>query len=151
MPVVAGRSVGVAYATWRPRKRSKKKGENDGERERLFAATVQRRNRGRTAREAKGWRWVNSGEILLVSVKDGPWSALVSWRRRGFNRASRVPRAGVVESESEGWRKVVGRESASGRRVPKGGARSPRGGARGLYPSPRFALSLNFSLLFPIV
>jgi len=37
---------------------------------------------------------VNSGEILLVSVKDGPWSALVSWRRRGFSRASPVPTGG---------------------------------------------------------
>jgi len=91
---------------------------------------------------------VNSGEILLVSVKDGPWSALVSWRRRGFS-ASPVLN-GVVESESEGagdGRRWLG-ESASGRRVPKGGARSPRGGARGLYPS--FTLSPSFGLLLPL-
>lgn len=35
-----------------------------------------------------------------------------------------------------------GWESASGRRVPKGGARSPRGGARGLYPPSRVSLCL---------
>lgn len=99
---------------------------------------------------------MNSGEILLVSVKDGPWSALVSWRRRGFSRASPAergwwkvsgprgaPRRGVAGSE------VVGRESASGRRVPKGGARSPRGGARGLYPPSSFALSLSVLVLLP--
>lgn len=47
---------------------------------------------------------------------------------------------------------MVGRwlgESASGRRVPKGGARSPRGGARGLYPPPSFALPLSFGLSSP--
>jgi len=82
----------VAYATWRPRKQSKKKGESDGERKRdCPQATAS--SRGRTARPG-GWQWVNSGEILLVSVKDGPWSALVSWRRRGFSRASPVPTGG---------------------------------------------------------
>lgn len=66
------------------------------------------------------------------------WSAGV-----GAALVVRAPsRTGVVESESEGTgdgRRWLG-ESASGRRVPKGGARSPRGGARGLYP-PSFALS----------
>lgn len=88
----------VAYATWRPRKQSKKKGESDGgkerKREELLAAAVQRRSIGGKRKGARGWRRVNSGEILLVSVKDGPWSALVSWRRRGFSRASPVPNGG---------------------------------------------------------
>lgn len=76
------------------------------------------------------------------------WSAGV-----GAALAVRVPsRTGVVESESKGagdGRRWLG-ESASGRRVPKGGVRSPRGGARGLYPPPSFALPLSFGLLLPI-
>lgn len=80
----------VAYATWRPRKQSKKKGESTGERKKnrsqVTASSKQRENEGAGR--------VNSGEILLVSVKDGPWSALVSWRRRGFSRASPVPTGG---------------------------------------------------------
>lgn len=73
------------------------------------------------------------------------WSAGV-----GAALAVRAPsRTGVVESESEGagdGRRWLG-ESASGRRVPKGGARSPRGGARGLYP-PSFALSPSLGVSF---
>lgn len=87
----------VAYATWRPRKQSKKKRRGrSGERDRKSDYS-QRRCNGAAKGERRGregWRWVNSGEILLVSVKDGPWSALVSWRRRGFSRASPVPNGG---------------------------------------------------------
>lgn len=75
----------------------REKGRKGGkERERLFAAAVQRHSRGRErrGRGTRGWQRVNSGEILLVSVNDGPWSALVSWRRRGFSRASPVPDGG---------------------------------------------------------
>lgn len=57
----------------------------------LYGVTAQHRGERKGAR---GWRRVNSGEILLVSVKDGPRSALVSWRRRGFSRASSVPNGG---------------------------------------------------------
>lgn len=75
------------------------------------------------------------------------WSAGV-----GAALVVRAPsRTGVVESESEGagdGRRWLG-ESASGRRVPKGGARSPRGGARGLYPR-SFALSPRLGLLLSI-
>lgn len=78
----------VAYATWWPRKQSKKKGERQRDCPQATASS-----RGRTEGPG-GWRWVNSGEILLVSVKHGPWSALVSWRRRGFSRASPVPTGG---------------------------------------------------------
>lgn len=97
VPAVAGRSAGppgglchVAAAEQSKKKgRARERKRDTGARESTLAATVQRRSRegGR-----RGWRWVNSGEILLVSVKDGPWSALVSWRRRGFSRASPVER-----------------------------------------------------------
>lgn len=100
MPAVAGRPAGpsgslchVAATKTKQKEGKEQERERENERERkkerLLAAAVQRRSIG-----GRGWRRVNSGEILLVSVKDGPWSALVSWRRRGFNRASPVPNGG---------------------------------------------------------
>jgi len=119
VPAVAGRPAagppgGLCHVAAAKTKQKEKEGATGRERDRKSDYS-QRRCNGAAKGERRGregWRWVNSGEILLVSVKDGPWSALVSWRRRGFSRASPVPN-GVVESEFEGAgdsRKVVGRE-----------------------------------------
>lgn len=103
MPAVAGRPAGpsgglchVAAAKTK-QKEGKKLSEVDGEKERKTIRSGRRRCNGTAEGErrgTRGWRRVNSGEILLVSVNDGPWSALVSWRRRGFSRASPVSDGG---------------------------------------------------------
>lgn len=94
----AGRpSGGLCHVAAAKTRQKEEEGATGGARQKewLFAsdaATAQQRVSAEGTKE--GWRWVNSGEILLVSVKDGPWSALVSWRRRGFSRASPVPSGG---------------------------------------------------------
>lgn len=104
VPAVAGRPAGpsgdlchVAAAKTK-QKEGKKRRRQDKEREREKERDYSQRRCNGTAKEERrgmrGWRRVNSGEILLVSVNDGPWSALVSWRRRGFSRASPVSDGG---------------------------------------------------------
>lgn len=95
MLAVAGRPAGplgglchVAAA----KTKQKEGGERRRKKEGLSASDgKQQRENGEVGRVVGR---VNSGEILLVSVKDGPWSALVSWRRRGFSRTSPVSTGG---------------------------------------------------------